>query len=50
MSNNAKISPAVVGGTVLHLLLQALVQRCVQLLDRAETIKDLTKDHWWTRA
>ena len=29
---------------------QALVERCVQLLDQAGTIKDLTNDHWWPRA
>ena len=23
------------------------MERCVQLLDQAETIKDLTNDHWW---
>jgi hypothetical protein len=26
---------------------EALVERCVQLLDQAETIKDLTNYHWW---
>jgi hypothetical protein len=26
---------------------QTLVQRCVQLLDRAETIRGLTNYHWW---
>ncbi len=26
---------------------EALVERCVQLLDQAETIRDLTNYHWW---
>jgi transposase len=26
---------------------QALVERCVQLLDQAETIRDLINYHWW---
>ena len=25
----------------------ALVQRCVQLLDQSGTIRDLTNYHWW---
>jgi hypothetical protein len=25
----------------------ALVQRCVELLDQAETIRGLTNYHWW---
>jgi hypothetical protein len=29
---------------------QALVERCIQLLDQAESIKDLTSDHWRLRA
>jgi transposase len=29
---------------------EALVQRCVQLLDQAGTIKDLTSYHWWPQA
>lgn len=28
----------------------ALVERCVQLLDQAQTIKDLTNYHWWPQA
>jgi transposase len=26
---------------------QALVERCVELLEQAETIRDLTNYHWW---
>ena len=26
---------------------EALVERCLQLLDQAETIKNLTNYHWW---
>ena len=26
---------------------EALVERCVQLLDQAETIRDLSNYHWW---
>jgi len=26
---------------------EALLERCVQLLDQAETIKNLTNYHWW---
>jgi transposase len=26
---------------------QALVERCIELLDQAETIRDLTNYHWW---
>jgi hypothetical protein len=29
---------------------EALVERCVQLLDQNETIRDLTTYHWWPRA
>jgi hypothetical protein len=29
---------------------EVLVERCVQLLDQAGTIKDLTNYHWWPRA
>ena len=29
---------------------EALVERCVQLLDQAETIRDLTNYHWWPQA
>ncbi len=28
----------------------ALAERCVQLLDQAETIRDLTNYHWWPQA
>lgn len=28
----------------------ALVVRCVQLLDQADTIKNLTNYHWWPQA
>ncbi len=28
----------------------ALVERCVQLLDQAGTIKELTNYHWWPQA
>jgi hypothetical protein len=28
----------------------ALVERCVQLLDQAETIKGLTNYHWWPQS
>ena len=26
---------------------EALLERCLQLLDQAETIKNLTNYHWW---
>jgi len=29
---------------------EALVERCVQLLDQAEAIRSLTNYHWWPRA
>ncbi len=29
---------------------EALVKRCVELLDQAETIRDLTNYHWWPQA
>ncbi len=29
---------------------QALVERCVELLDQAETIRGLTNYHWWPQA
>jgi transposase len=29
---------------------EALVERCVQLLDQAEAIRDLTNYHWWPQA
>jgi transposase len=29
---------------------EALVERCVQLLDQKETIRDLTNYHWWPQA
>ena len=29
---------------------EALVERCVELLDQAETIRDLTNYHWWPQA
>ena len=29
---------------------EALVERCVQLLDQAEAIRDLTNYHWWPEA
>ena len=29
---------------------EALVERCVQLLDQHETIRDLTNYHWWPEA
>jgi hypothetical protein len=29
---------------------EALVERCVQLLDHPETIKELTNYHWWPQA
>jgi hypothetical protein len=28
----------------------ALVERCVELLDQGGTIKDLTNYHWWPQA
>jgi hypothetical protein len=28
----------------------ALVERCIQLLEQAETIRDLTNYHWWPQA
>jgi len=28
---------------------EALVERCVQLLDQAQTIRNLTNYHWWPR-
>jgi hypothetical protein len=34
----------------IEALEEALVERCVQLLDQAETIEDLTNDHWWPQA
>ena len=29
---------------------EALVERCVELLDQTETIKGLTNYHWWPQA
>ena len=29
---------------------QALVERCLELLDQTETIKGLTNYHWWPQA
>ncbi len=29
---------------------QALVERCVELIEQAETIRDLTNYHWWPQA
>jgi transposase len=29
---------------------EALVKRCVELVDQAETIRDLTNYHWWPQA
>ena len=29
---------------------EALVERCVELLDQTETIRDLTNYHWWPQA
>jgi transposase len=29
---------------------QALVERCLELLDQTETIKGLTNYHWWSQA
>lgn len=29
---------------------EALVERCAQLLDQAQSIKDLTNYHWWPQA
>src|SRR3954464_5974916 len=29
---------------------EALVERCVQLLEQTETIRDLTNYHWWPQA
>ncbi len=29
---------------------QVLVERCLQLLDQAGTIRDLTNYHWWPQA
>ncbi len=29
---------------------QALVERCLELLDQTETIRDLTNYHWWPKA
>ena len=29
---------------------QALVERCIELLDQAETIRGLTNYHWWPQA
>jgi transposase len=29
---------------------EALKERCIQLLDQSETIKDLTNYHWWPQA
>ncbi len=29
---------------------QALVERCVELLDQAETIRNLTNYHWWPKS
>lgn len=26
---------------------EALMQRCIELLDRTESIRDLTNYHWW---
>ena len=28
----------------------ALVERCVELLDQAETIRNLTSYHWWPQS
>lgn len=29
---------------------EALVERCLELLDQTEIIRDLTNYHWWLRA
>jgi hypothetical protein len=29
---------------------EALVERCVHLLDQTQTIRDLTNYHWWPQA
>jgi hypothetical protein len=29
---------------------EALMERCMQLLDQTETIKGLTNYHWWPQA
>jgi transposase len=29
---------------------EALMERCIQLLDQSETIRDLTNYHWWPQA
>lgn len=29
---------------------QALVKRCVELIDQPEAIRDLTNYHWWPQA
>jgi len=29
---------------------EALVERCVHLLDQTEAIRDLTNYHWWPQA
>ena len=29
---------------------EALVERCLELLDQTETIRDLTNYHWWPQA
>ena len=29
---------------------EALMERCVQLLDQSESIRDLTNYHWWPHA
>jgi hypothetical protein len=28
---------------------EVLVQRCVELLDQPEAIRDLTNNHWWPK-
>ena len=34
----------------LEELEEALVERCEQLLDQTEAIRDLTNYHWWPQA
>jgi hypothetical protein len=29
---------------------EALVERCLELLEQTETIRDLTNYHWWPQA
>ena len=31
-------------------IVEALMERCVELLDQPETIKGLTDYHWWPQA